>query len=219
MQVSAELIALLQPFATTVGALATLAMLSILWKENPIYRFGEHVVIGASSAHYIVVTFSNTIKPRVVNDMVGQGQYWQIVPIVVGLLLYFRLSTKLRWLARIPLALWVGYEAGLELTMRTFMPLFAQSQSTITKLIVMDATGFHLGATINNLIFFASFALTMLYFFYSFEKLNAHRSLLKVGRLIIMIAYGCAFGNGITGRLSLMLGRIQFLLGTWLGLI
>ena len=219
MQVPVDLITSLQPFATLVGALLTISMLSILWKENPIYRLCEHLVIGATAAHYIVVSFANTIKPRIMNDMLSEGQYWQILPICLGLMMYFQSGSKYRWMSRMPLAIWVGYGAGMELTMRTFMPLFAQTQATIIKLIVVSEAGFSLFASVSNILFFTVFVLTMIYFFYTFEVLNSFKPLLRAGRWMIMLAYGCSFGSAVTGRVSLFLGRLQFLFGTWLGLI
>ena len=35
----------------------------------------------------------------------------------------------------------------------------------------------------------------------------------------MMIAFGALFGNAVMGRMSLMIGRVQFLLGEWLGLL
>jgi len=87
------------------------------------------------------------------------------------------------------------------------------------KLIIINDSGFDLFATLSNLLFFSVFALTMLYFFYSFEQLNTFKPLLRTGRWLIMLAYGCSFGNAVSGRVSLFLGRLHFLLGTWLGLI
>ena len=218
MVVSPEIVTALQPLANTVAALMTLSMLSILWKENPIYRLCEHLVIGASAAHWIIVTFVNTIKPRVLGDMLTEGQYWQIIPICLGLLVYFQFFGKLRWISKIPTSVWIGYGAGMTLTMRTFMPLFAHAQATMVKLIVIGENGVDLLASINSTLFFSVFVLTMLYFFYSFKGLHT-KPMLRAGRWVIMLAYGCSFGNAVTGRISLFLGRLQFLLGTWLGVL
>jgi hypothetical protein len=37
--------------------------------------------------------------------------------------------------------------------------------------------------------------------------------------MIMMIAFGSAFGNTVMGRLSLFIGRLQYLLGDWLGIL
>ena len=38
-------------------------------------------------------------------------------------------------------------------------------------------------------------------------------------RYVMMIAFGALFGNAVMGRMSLMIGRVHFLLADWLGLV
>ena len=41
----------------------------------------------------------------------------------------------------------------------------------------------------------------------------------RLGIIFIMIGFGASFGYTVMARVSLLIGRIQFLLGDWLGLI
>jgi hypothetical protein len=41
----------------------------------------------------------------------------------------------------------------------------------------------------------------------------------KLGIWILMIGFGATFGFTVMGRISLLIGRIQYLLGDWLHLI
>ncbi len=41
----------------------------------------------------------------------------------------------------------------------------------------------------------------------------------KIGIWVIMIGFGATFGFTVMGRISLLIGRIQFLLGDWLHII
>lgn len=50
-----------------VGAFFTLAIYSFLYKENPIYRLAEHLVVGISSGYAMAVTYQITVKPRLID--------------------------------------------------------------------------------------------------------------------------------------------------------
>jgi len=41
----------------------------------------------------------------------------------------------------------------------------------------------------------------------------------KVGIWFLMVSFGASFGYTIMGRLSLLIGRVQFLLDDWLHLM
>ena len=73
-----------------LSALITLMLFSILYKENPIYRIAEHLYVGASAAHGIVTTWNNTIKPAILT-MPDKGTWWEIIPMAIGLLIYFNI--------------------------------------------------------------------------------------------------------------------------------
>jgi len=40
-----------------------------------------------------------------------------------------------------------------------------------------------------------------------------------IGIIFIMVGFGAAFGYTVMARISLLIGRLQFLLGDWLGII
>ena len=220
MTVSAELVASLQPIATLVAVILTFGILSILIGENPFYRVCEHIFVGSTAAQTIVATFAQTIKPGIQVEMMQNGKWWEIIPIVIGLLIYFQPVSSLRWLSRIPMTLWIGYNAGMVLTVRTAMPLYAQTRSTMLDLFVTNSAGaFDAVASFNNLVFFLTFILTMLYFFFSFQKLTEFRPVLVSARWVMMIAFGASFGSTVMSRVSLFLGRLTFLFHDWLGII
>ena len=42
---------------------------------------------------------------------------------------------------------------------------------------------------------------------------------LRAGLMVLMVAFGASFAYAVMGRISLLVGRLQFLLGDWLGVI
>jgi hypothetical protein len=73
--------------------------------------------------------------------------------------------------------------------------------------------------SINNVIMVFGVLSILLYFFFSMEHKGAVKQGASVGRWIMMITFGVSFGNVVMGRISLLLGTMETILGKWLGLI
>jgi len=201
-----------------VAALITLMLFSILYKENPLYRIAEHLYVGTSAAHGIVTTWNNTVKPAL-TSMPTKGTWWEIIPMVVGLLIYFNMYRPYAWVARIPMGFWIGYNAALVLSARQVIPFFNQMTSAIKPLVVMTKGVFNLTQTINNILFVSIVLGVLIYFFFTVEHKGIFKYAANYGRLAIMIGFGASFGNTVMARISLLIGRLTFLFSNWLGLI
>ncbi len=69
-----------------VGAFFTLAIYSFLYKENPIYRLAEHLVVGISSGYAMAVTYQITVKPRLIDPLLSGNHWINLIPGILGLL-------------------------------------------------------------------------------------------------------------------------------------
>ena len=58
---------------------------------------------------------------------------------------------------------------------------------------------------------------TLIYFYFSKEHTGVLGATAKVGIWFIMIAFGAHFGYTVMGRVSLLIGRVQFLVEDWIG--
>jgi len=193
--------------------------MSVLWRENPWYRACEHIFVGTTAAYNVVTTFSGTIKPGVTENMVRNGDWWEIIPICLGLMIYMQPIPSLRWISRFPTAYWIGYNAGMNLTIRIFMPLFTEITASMRPLIVVNEGSFNLMASVTNTVFTVNMLLAFLYFFFSFEFISRSKRVLTGARWVIMVAFGAAFGTSVMARISLFLGRAEFLLVNWLKIL
>ena len=102
-----------------IAAILTLAIYSFLYKDNPIYRFAESLLIGLSVGFLLVVAFETTIVPKALEPVAADftrvfvgGQIsmigsfiWVLVPLVLGLLMFARFLPSAGWVSRISLAL------------------------------------------------------------------------------------------------------------------
>lgn len=74
--------------------------------------------------------------------------------------------------------------------------------------------------SVNAILLSLGVICALVYFFFSVEhKGFIFGSCSKLGIWFLMVSFGASFGYTIMGRISLLIGRMQFLLGDWLGII
>lgn len=191
-----------------VQAFCTLAVYSYLYKENALYRIAEYSLVALYTSYQITRLFHSFAKPYFIKHCLEEKQYYFYLMGALGLLLYFRYAPpKYRWLARYPIAVSVGWGLGGSLA-RTPRPIMTQVADVMRPL-----------NEVNNIVFFLCFLAVMSYFFFTTGKESKFiQNSGKVGRYIMMIGFGTAFGNTVQGRISLFLNRLSFLLTDWLGI-
>jgi hypothetical protein len=214
------------------GAFLTLAILSFLYKDNPFYKFAEHLFVGVSAAYWMVIGIWGTLFPNLIAKIYPgavrfvlpsladrPAEYHYIIPAIFGILLLMRLSSKAGWVSRWPLAFIVGTTAGLNLVRYLRSDFIGQVQNTMIPLIVFKQGSFSLLDTFSNIIIFVGVFCGLIYFFFSKEHKGAFGVASRVGVWVLMITFGAGFGYTVMARISLLVGRMQFLLGDWLGII
>ncbi len=194
-----------------LAALMTIACYSYLYKENTLYRYVEHLFVGLGAGYSIAMGWNN-IRNVAWNPLINDGKYIMIVPLVLGVLLFARfLPGSNKWLARIPMAFLVGTGIALSARAAILAEFVQQIRATIIPL-----------NSVNNILIVFGTIGVLAYFFFSStftERIPGLKYGSLVGRYVMMAAFGAAFGNGVMGRISLLISRLQFIVGTWLGLM
>ncbi|MEO0239737.1 MAG: hypothetical protein ABIM45_07465 [candidate division WOR-3 bacterium] len=208
---------------TWVAAFFTLAILSFLYKDNPFYKFAEHVYVGSSAAFMVLYVWVFDAYPKLVmgfTEKVGVQRYLLVIPLILSLFILLRFVKPLSWLSVWSISFTVGMAAGLGITGLTQGFLVPQVQASMLPLFVKGSTvGETILYTFNNLIIVFGTLFTILYFYFSREHKGVLGVSSKVGITILMITFGASFGYTIMARISLLIGRIYFLLHNWLRLV
>ncbi len=229
-------------FKITFSAFLTLFILSFLYKDNPFYKFAEHLFVGVSAAFWMSMGFWTTIVgnliPRLSRSLSeffqvpyqpGSYNFVYFIPVILGIMLLMRLSRKHGWIARWPLAFIVGTFAGLNLVRYLRSDFIEQVSATFVPLLVnwqglghffssfnLSSSG-QFVAIVGNWVIFLGVVCGIIYFFFSKEHKGAFGAASRVGIWILMITFGASFGYTVMGRISLLVGRITFLFRDWLG--
>lgn len=224
-----------------IGGLLTLMIFSFLYKDNPYYKFAEHLFVGVSAGYVMVVAFWTTLIPNMLGYLfpkilsiftVSQAEaetvltamyeipwhvrWLRLAPMIFGLMMLTRLLPKGSWLSRWPMAFIIGFAAGTNLTRYLQSDFIAQIQSTIIPLIVVKDGAFLFGPTLTNIVIVFGLLSALVYFFFSKEHKGWFGATAKSGIWVLMVAFGAAFGYTVMARISLLIGRFSFL-GEWIG--
>jgi hypothetical protein len=216
-----------------VGGFATLAIFSFLVKENPFYRFFEHVYIGIAAGFGVILTFKNFLWPRILSPMVGHsivvfpdgttsapynpGYLLYLVPMAFGLLYYFIYSKKHGWLAKLVIGFSLGMSGGIALK-GFYNEMMPQIVGSFKPLVVVGPGGIDWWGSFENIVFIFTLVAVMYYFFFSFRgEGRLARGLSASGRWLMMVCFGAFFGSTVMARMALLVERVQFLLHDWWG--
>ena len=204
------------------AALFTLGIFSFLYRDNQLYKFCEAVFIGISAGYYVVKTFKDTMVPKLLLPVgLADGHFEKLltsdalvlVPAtVMGIMILMRLVPKVGWLSRYPMAFIVGLSAGTGIVYTAQSNLVMQLAGTVAPLFdgsLMDVVG--------HIVVLVGVISVLLYFFYSVEHTGVYGPISKVGIYFLMVSFGASFGYTVMGRVSLLIGRMHFLLHDWLG--
>lgn len=213
-----------------VAGFATLAIFSLLIKENPVYRFVEHLYIGIAAGLGIILSIKTFLWRQLLQPMLGldivqypDGTFSKeynsllllyILPMLFGLLYYFIYSKKYSWLAKIVIGFSLGMSGGLAFK-GFFNKIMPQIGSSFKPLVVLKDGALDYWQSLENCIFVFTLLIVMYYFFFSFKHRKLGRGVSISGRWLLMICFGAFFGSTVMARLSLLVERLQFLLGPW----
>ena len=200
-----------------VAAGLTLALYSFLYKDNPLFKVAEHVFVGVAAAYVFGQNWYPTIYGEVIAEWtdLGKGEtpnWWLLAPTVLGLLMLTRFSLRFGWLSRYAFAFFVGLGAGLTIPRYISSFILAQVEPTLQPL-TWSWDGLDL------LIVLVGVIGVLVYFFFSVEHTGAAGYVSKVGIWFLMVSFGASFGYTIMARVSLLIGRVTFLLDDWLHLM
>ncbi|MCC6444384.1 MAG: hypothetical protein IT210_13145 [Armatimonadetes bacterium] len=195
------------PWIIWTGVICTLAIYSILYRENAYYRLFEHIFIGLATGYGVARTWTDVLRPKWWDPMIGKGYWWYFALFLAGLMYYLIFSRKYNWISRLIIGTMMGIGATL-----TFKG-FATAQTPQIYKSFKPLAGVPPSTAINNFIFIATLLCVMTYFFFSFEQKNrAVRGASRMGRWLLMISFGATFGSTVMARMSLVIDRLLFIL-------
>ncbi len=190
-----------------IGGFLTLCVFSFLYKDNPFFRFAERLFAGISLGYYIGIVSVNTLAPNLIRPLAENlgGNAHLLIPLFLGLNLYTRYIPKIAWMARISLAVYIAYYVGINMVQKLQGEVVPQVGKTILHPIGGAFTPF------DNLIIIVGVLSVLIYFYFSIEHKGPLAGISRLGIWFLMLGFGAAFGYTVMGRVSLLIGRMNYL--------
>ena len=198
-----------------IAAFLTLCIFSFLFRDNIFYSFAEHLFVGISAGYLIAITWHNQIYPNLVMPLFMQGNLVYIIPFALGLCYSTRFIPKIGYLVRLPIAFLLGWGSGVGIPALFQRDILKQTQGT---LLIREAFS-KWDTGLWAIIMLVGVLSVLIYFFFSKERKGILKPAANLGIIFLMIGFGASFGYTVMSRISLLIGRLQFLLGDWLGVI
>jgi hypothetical protein len=202
-----------------IAGILTLAIYSFLYKDNPFYKVAEYIFVGLSAGYWASVLFWNYAYPNLFVPL-GEGNYWTIIPVVLGFMMFTQLFRKTSWLVRFPLTFVLGVSLGLQIIAAVEGDMVPQLQGTFSPFArgaLFQTYGFW--TSVGYIVLLVGVLATLVYFFFSKEQRGIYGVGAKIGIYFLMISFGASFGYTIMARISLLFGRVHFLFADWLHII
>lgn len=212
----------------TLAAFLTLSIFSFLYKDNPFYRFAEHLIVGISAGYWIAILYHTSLKDLWIEPMAanfnalftpGGSMFYEIgmvttniLPGILGLMMFSRFTDRFSWLSRWPIAFYLAITAGVA------FPLYLQSFTVRQMQACMIALGGSPFDILADIIIIAGTICGLAYFYFSLEHKGAIGGMAKFGIWVLMIGFGSTFGYTVMSRVSLLIGRFDFLI-EWINVV
>jgi hypothetical protein len=227
----------MKAFGLIVAAGLTLVMFSFLYRDNPLFKIAENLYVGVALGYTAIMNWREGLKPLVYDPIFNAPTSGSLqdallhrgIPILLGIMLLTRLSRKHGWISRYAYAVIIGWGAGVAIPAITHSYVLRQLEAAVVPLqeaVVQQATtapafsqawfAGTAGPILGAMVAMIGTVAVLFYFFFSVEHKRVGRAVSTVGIWFLMVSFGASFGYTVMGRLSLLIGRVQFLLFEWL---
>jgi hypothetical protein len=204
-----------------VGFTFTIALLSYLIGDNPLYRIALHLFVGVAAGYAGLVVIYQVLTPRLITPMAasaGQPETLALlaVPLVLFLFLIFKLSPRTAPLGNISVAYLVGVGAAVAVGGAVTGTLFPQIGMAWNANYPLPSP------LLNRFVIVLGTVTTLLYFQFwlrgetatgGAERAAPMRALADVGKGFLVITLGAIYGGMILSGIAVFSERVTTLYG------
>jgi hypothetical protein len=206
-------------FTTVAAAIVTLGIFSFLYRDNPFYRACEHLLIGLSVGFSLVLLWNSVLIPKLLQPLFVDGHLLSLIPFALSLLMVLRLRSSLSHWSKPVLALVIGSGAGVSIPAMFEARVLRQMAASIEPFGAVGDGSVSTLMMLGMLISLAGVITVMIYFFYTRPDTRFFNGTSQIGVYFLMVFFGATFGYTVTSRMTLLIGRVEFLLGDVLHLL
>jgi len=211
---------------TLVAFVLTLFVLSYVLGDNELFRLAIMIFIGVSAGYAAVLIIYQILLPRLITPLLASPineNIWLFIPAVLGILLLFKLSTKLSILGTPAMAVLTGVGAAVAISGAVTGTLFGQVDGAIS---TFDLSGLTTASSIGTqllggVVLLAGTVTSLAYFHFGARKKEGQESAVqpflvqilgRIGQVFIAITLGALFAGVLAASLAALIERLDYLL-------
>lgn len=204
-------------FGIWMGAFFTLSIFSFLYKDNPFYKFSEQVFVGLSAGYWLIYSIFNVLVPNLFTKLLFDfgNNVILLIPLALGIMMLCRLIPAAQWISRYPIAIVVGTSAAIAMLRTMQTNLLTQMNATMINPFKFSSPV----DVVGSILVIVGTICGIYFFYFSRKKEGVFAVPSKIGVWFLMISFGASFGYTVMARISLLIGRLDFLLKDWLHII
>ena len=181
------------------GSLVSIGAYSVLIGDNPFSKITENIYMGILGG-YIFVTNWDFIQKNAIGKLMN-GDLVYIIALVLALMLLGRLKPKYLWVSRYPVVVTVGVGLGMAMRTTVTADFLGQIQATLLP-----------WNSLNNIVMVIGTITAAAYFIFTAQKSGVYKYVNTAGRVFLLCAFGVAYGQTVSFRLELVIGRLVAML-------
>ena len=181
------------------GSLISLGAYTVLIGDNPISKITENVYMGILGG-YIFATNWDFINKNAIAK-IGGGEIVYIIPIILCIMLLGRLKAEYLWVSRYPVVLTVGVGLGLAIRTTVMADFLGQIEASLLP-----------WNSLNNIVMVFGTASAAAYFIFTAQSAGAYKYINNLGRAFLLSSFGVAYGQTVSFRMELVIGRLVAML-------
>lgn len=178
-----------------VGSLVSIAAYTTLIGDNPISKATENLYLGILAGYLFATNWDYIYRNAVTKVQGGEALY--IIPLILSLMLLSRLKSGWMWLSRYPIVLSIGVGMGLAMRTTVMADFVQQIQATLLR-----------WNSLENIVMILGTATSAAYFLFTTRPTGPYRYVNRVGRVFLLIAFGVTYGQTVSFRFELVIGRL-----------
>lgn len=200
--------------ATWIAALATLVVLGGMLGERRLFAWSQHLLAGLATGYLGLLAISEVIVPRLVEPVAADPAGRPELVLGLGLVAVTAATPWLpRLLGAVPLSIAIGALAAFALGGAVVGTLLPQLAAAIAR----PESG--AAATIASAAAAVITGLVLIGFLHGAPRGRVLAAAASSGKWLLLGGIGGWLGYLLLSRLVLLVDRIAFLLGDWLGLL
>jgi hypothetical protein len=200
--------------ATWLAALVTIGVWAYLAGERRIFGLAQHLLIGLATGYLVLLAVREVLLPRLLQPLVADAGGNPLLWIALAMC---AVMAGARWLPRavvaLPVSVLVAGTAAFALGGAVVGTLLPQLGATVV------APGLDTAGLTNGLLGGGITALVLLAFLHGTPRTPLVGAAAGTGRWLLLGGIGGWLGFLLVSRLALLVDRIGFLLGDWLGIV